>query len=931
MDGGEPATTLVRVAHGDVRYARSPVLVGHYTGDGIFSAEAALDSVLGSRLSRCARLGLYPGPIETCQVFLDDDAWIGPPGAVVLGLGEVGHLTVGQLTRAVAHAVLTLALRRRPAELALSTLLIGSGAGGLGAAESVQGLLDGVRRATERLRGAGMRTRVSRVDILEIWQDRALLAVRALQEAASAGELRGLFTAQPQLEVLRGGRRRAVFSEPPGWWQRVRIDTCPDGSLCFESPIQRAGTAVRTVATQRLLVDRLVTTLVDSPSPDPDSARTLFELLVPAELKELTPSLEDVVLVLDRTAAGYPWELLQGAWIGEGGRPLGLERGVVRQLASEEFRTRVLSATGSDALVIGDTDSGMAVLPGAQDEAREVGNALTSDEFRCTTLIRPHATRVVQELFARPYRVVHIAAHGVRDLPLPVDADGGRPSGRVTGVVLGEGMYLTATEVAQMAQAPDLVFVNCCHLGAVAPAADPDASPADPVPRATASAGTGSPSGAPPPRRDYHRMAASLAAELIDAGVRAVVVCGWAVDDEAATTFATTLYENLLGGKPFGEAVVRARVETWEKHQGVNTWGAYQCYADPDFRLTHRGRAPVDRRSAPPRPACVEEVLTAVDNIAQSLSVARSAGSGLAALGEYRHQLAEVAGGIWLANPRVQVRLVHAYVEAGQIASALEWFERAAADPSGALTLHDVAVGAELAVRVAAEQVLSRRIGPQEGAAAIDAAIVILGGSANGSVTDLDQLWRLGLAHQRRAHACPQGRTAALGAMAECFRAALTASARPHDRPRAGVLAQLVRAELSLTWAGSPPSEGRIDRARVEQVLAEGRSVADGTPTFWRRAVCVDLQLLARLLDPDPVTHTVRAAAELAQDYRRALRWASTRELHLLREALDFLAAMAAPDPEAADLLDAVRSGLDEVDDRVDQDVACGAGHITFP
>ena len=167
--------------------------------------------------------------------------------------------------------------------------------------------------------------------------------------------------------------------------------------------------------------------------------------------------------------------------------------------------------------------------------------------------------------------------------------------------------------------------------------------------------------------------------------------------------------------------------------------------------------------------------------------------------------------------------------------------------------------------------------------------------------------------------------------MAECFRAALTASARPHDRPRAGVLAQLVRAELSLTWAGSPPSEGRIDRARVEQVLAEGRSVADGTPTFWRRAVCVDLQLLARLLDPDPVTHTVRAAAELAQDYRRALRWASTRELHLLREALDFLAAMAAPDPEAADLLDAVRSGLDEVDDRVDQDVACGAGHITFP
>ena len=553
--------TRVRVAHGDIRFARTPVLVGHYSGDGILSAEAALDLALDGRLSRCARLGLYPGSVETCQVFLDHGAWVGPPGAVVLGLGEVGHLTVGQLTQAFAHAVLTLSLQSDPHGgspddpdgagesmhcLSLSTLLIGSGAGGLGVAESVQGILDGVRRANDRLRAAGFPIHVSEIEILEIWQDRALLAVRALQDAVTTNSLSGAFRADERLRVVRGGRRRPMFSEPPGWWQRVHIDATADGALAFESPTRLAGTAVRTVATQRLLVDRLVTTLVDSPSPDPASARTLFELLIPAELKEQAPTLEDVVLVLDKGSAQYPWELLQGAWTSGQGRPATLDRGVIRQLTSDSFRSRVLAATGTQALVIGDTDSGLAPLPGAQQEARHVDDALSEAGFGCTTLIRPRGTRVVQELFARPYRVVHIAAHGVRDLPVvaagPSTNGGGRQE-TVTGVVLGEGMYLTATEIAQMSQAPDLVFVNCCHLGAVDERAGLPAAPASatgPTPRAG--------------RQDYHQLAASLAAELIDAGVRVVVVSGWAVDDDAATTFATTLYRGLLDGLPFGDA-----------------------------------------------------------------------------------------------------------------------------------------------------------------------------------------------------------------------------------------------------------------------------------------------------------------------------------------------------------------------------------------
>ena len=65
----------------------------------------------------------------------------------------------------------------------------------------------------------------------------------------------------------------------------MQVDAQPDGSLTFEAPEQMAGTAVRTVATQRRLVDRLVTTLVDTPTPDHAAARTLYELLLPTELK----------------------------------------------------------------------------------------------------------------------------------------------------------------------------------------------------------------------------------------------------------------------------------------------------------------------------------------------------------------------------------------------------------------------------------------------------------------------------------------------------------------------------------------------------------------------------------------------------------------------------------------------------------------------
>ena len=99
-----------------------------------------------------------------------------------------------------------------------------------------------------------------------------------------------------------------------------------------------------------------------------------------------------------------------------------------------------------------------------------------------------------------------------------------------SGVLLSDGLLITAAEIEAMESVPELVVLNCCHLGQV-----------DLV-------------------SDGNRLAASIARELIDIGVRCVIVAGWAVNDEGASLFGQTFYQNLLLQKlSFGEAVFEAR------------------------------------------------------------------------------------------------------------------------------------------------------------------------------------------------------------------------------------------------------------------------------------------------------------------------------------------------------------------------------------
>ena len=326
-----------------------------------------------------------------------------------------------------------------------------------------------------------------------------------------------------------------------------------------------------------------------------------------------------------------PWELLHDRW-NTGAQPLSVNSGMVRQFVTTEFRPRVQRAPGNTALVIGDPPlEGSKVfqqLPGAAAEATAVTAVLRENGFETTSLVGDEAQwpTVLSSLYGHPYRILHIAAHGVFEYEPEKDekekAKSEKPEDqetdakKFTGVVLGKNAFLTPAEFEQLRVVPDLVFINCCHLGAGgAYGRDTDVA--------------------------FSRLAANVAYQLIQMGVRAVVAAGWAVDDQAAKDFARRFYEEMLAGQEFGKAVLAAREEIFTQFGSVNTWGAYQCYGDPGFSMK-----PAERPDDAQTFAAERELRYEVLNLAKQFAAPtrETQREALAASGAHRqHRAAVVA------------------------------------------------------------------------------------------------------------------------------------------------------------------------------------------------------------------------------------------------------------------------------------------------
>ena len=233
-------------------------------------------------------------------------------------------------------------------------------------------------------------------------------------------------------------------------------------------------------------------------------------------------------------------------------QPLSVSAKMVRQLSTMDFATQINQIANNNALVIADPllNGYAPQLPGALAEGKAAVELLQGQGYETKALLSEKTEEIIVALYSNEYKIIHLAGHGMYSPGSPIES----------GMVIGNKMYLTTQMVKQMNNAPELVFVNCCHLGKT------DGEKEELY-------------------QNRHRFAANIGTQLIENGVKAVIVAGWAGDDAAARDFAQVFYERMFSGDTFGTAVLAARSEIHQKFGNVNTWGAYQCYGDPFYTL----------------------------------------------------------------------------------------------------------------------------------------------------------------------------------------------------------------------------------------------------------------------------------------------------------------------------------------------------------
>lgn len=661
----------VEVYHGDLRFLRQPLMIGHYQSLILSGSEAVVDKLVGQRMSKALRAGMYPEYVGSNQIFENGpqieirrqkQRFIPRPNAaVVVGLGEEGKLNSQKHAYTIRVGVLAYAERlaesgRSDDTFEIAATLLGSGGTGISVGDAalalVQGIMDANAKIADINQSGGARwPTVRALTIVEVYLDRASDAWRVLklQEQSNPGRL----AIGRSLTEAEGNLRRPVESSYRGatydFISVLRTPSAKDAEpqIGYSLDTRRARTEVRAQRAQGALIRDLVEKASNSTVVDPLIGRTLFNLLVPVEIEPYLAGSNDMVMELDRDTAALPWELLdtdpdRKMASGNGPQPPWAVRSkIIRKLQTEHFRDKVIDAGREDnVLIVGEplTDPSYPRLPGAKHEAEAVARvaraSLGTGGDRVKELNNnDDAHTIINQLFARNYRLVHIAGHGMR--------------GANGGVVLsGRRTFLGPNEIRAMRVTPELVFINCCHLG------QGDAPPFD--------------------RPDF---AASVAEELIRIGVRCVVAAGWMVEDQPAERFASAFYNAIFNGCRFIDAVGQARMAAWEAKRESNTWAAYQCYGDPDWswrnEVSTRKPSPEAEFANVASPSTLELVL---QTIATEILYASSDNASW-----YRRQLAHLEHkfGEWGQRGAIAEAFGNAYAALPDRVKALEWFRKA--------------------------------------------------------------------------------------------------------------------------------------------------------------------------------------------------------------------------------------------------------------
>lgn len=570
-DNEQPVNQIplsISVSHGDLAYASFPVLAGHFMNDGILYAEKIIDKQMNGSLTARHTLDIYPGEIGTSAALpnnFDNDDF---PGTIIIGLGEPGKLTSLQLTQSVEQAIskYLLDIKNQPdkgKDIGISSLIIGCGYGGLTVEGSIKAIIEGVNNANSKVTELYKNTikTVQYVEFIELYEDRTLSCMYALRKIESKENNNyNILIGNKRIKKLFGSKKRLPSDYQEEWWRRFTIKSRPakEGAsevpaLVFSASTGDAREEEKELFSSTPLIDLFIDQISTQNSWNQCYAKTLFELMIPNDFKDQLKKKGSISWIVEKETASYPWELLQDS--SNNAKPLCINAGMIRQLATKEYRSKIKRVANDKALVIADPilNGFVTQLDGAKKEGEIVDDLFEKNGYEKKALISTTAAEVAESLFCNEYKMIHLAGHGFFNPANPARS----------GMVIGKEIFLTAFDIEQMETVPELVFINCCHLGKI------DA-------------------GKEKFFTNKYKLAANLGTQLIQMGVKAVIAAGWAVNDLAAHDFAQSFYTSMFGGANFGDAVTKARSLIYEKYKTNNTWGAYQCYGDPFYKLINR-------------------------------------------------------------------------------------------------------------------------------------------------------------------------------------------------------------------------------------------------------------------------------------------------------------------------------------------------------
>ena len=579
-------TLDVSLKMGHLKYAKYPVMVGHFKGEHLQGVEYILDSMLYKELRERNQLGVYPGPQNTSLVLLANETRV--LETIIVGLGSPEDFMQRSLVKSIEHACLEYAMqsaeRGATGDLGISPLLIGSSYGGLSISSCVTAILEGVVAANQELlklrekrenkgylnthplfpKRASHIPLINAVEFMEVYRPKALKTFNVLFRIERDNNTYPIRFSR-EIKTVEGSRDILPIAEENSWWMRLNIQKAKEEGTEEDSSdtptyTYLASTGRARISTRKNFIDQdMIHKLLEDSAFDKkwnrDMAKTLFNLLIPNEFKHSFKSQQNIMLILDDHTAAIPWELLH--FDEETEVPLCVRAGFIRQLATENPPPILRPETQDKVLIIGDPklDNGFSQLPGAVKEAERVNQLLENHSFSTDFLVNAEGRKIISA-FMGTYNILHVASHGVVDFPKK-----DKKNEKRSGILLNNDFVITPEFVSQMPAVPELVFLNCCHLGKITPEDEQYF-------------------------RSRNRLAANLGTAFIRAGAKAVVVAGWAVNDAAAADFAERFYERMTTtGVTFGMAIKEARNYCFQRHPHTHTWGAYQCYGDQAYRL----------------------------------------------------------------------------------------------------------------------------------------------------------------------------------------------------------------------------------------------------------------------------------------------------------------------------------------------------------